>query len=218
MSGLKTGAGGLSGAAPLPEKRLTRRETSVIVAGKSSGAARSFQKIPAGKPAEERHVKMFCLSGVSGAALCLGVFYACDSPLSATAAKESASPERFLVKPITVKDRMSGREYKTSGGWGSGQIDGKYRIVSLTTSGAKKDFEKIVELLSDSHGKEAISPVGKETRYGLGVYIEKSNVPYEVEYVSINGERAVERWDGPWEDAVRVSKKFVYCKGWFSEL
>ncbi|WP_238580046.1 hypothetical protein, partial [Treponema endosymbiont of Eucomonympha sp.] len=61
---------------------------------------------------------------------------------------------------------------------------------------------------------------GKETRYGLGVYTEiaESDVPYEVEYVSINGERAVERWDGPWEDAVRISKKFVYCKGWFSEL
>jgi hypothetical protein len=212
------GAGGLSGAALLPENRLTRRKTPAMIAGKSCGTVRSFQKVPAGKSAEERKVKKFCLIGVSVAALCLGVFYACDSPLSATAAKESASPERFLVKPITVTDRVSGREYKTSGGWGSGQIDGKYRIVSLTTSGAKKDFNKIVELLSDSHGKEAISPVGRETRYDFNVYIETTDVPYEVEYVSINGERAVERWDGPMEDAVRVSKKFVYCKGWFSEL
>jgi hypothetical protein len=203
----------LSGAALLPESRLTRRKTSVTVEKKSCGAVRSFQKIPAGKSAEERKVKKFCLIGVSVAALCLGVFYACDNPLSVTATKESASPERFLVKPITVTDRVSGREYKTSGGWGSGQIDGKYRIVSLTTSGAKKDFEKIVELLTDSHGKEAISPVGREIGFS-----KKKDALCDVEYVDIGGERAVERWDGPWEDAVRVSKKFVYCKGWFSEL
>jgi hypothetical protein len=212
MSGLKPGAGDLSGAAFLPGKRLTRQKTSVMIAGKSCGAVRSFQKIPAGKSAEERKVKKFCLIGVSGAALCLGVFYACDNPLSVTAAKESASPERF-IKPVTVTDRVSGREYKTTGGWGSGQIDGKYRIVSLTTSGAKKDFEKIVELLIDSHGKDAISPVGREIGFS-----KKKDALCDVEFVNIGAERAVERWDGHWEDAVRVSKKFVYCKGWFSEL
>ncbi|WP_059370052.1 hypothetical protein [Treponema endosymbiont of Eucomonympha sp.] len=157
-------------------------------------------------------MKKFCLIGVSGAALCLGVFYACGNPLSVTAAKESASPERF-IKPITVTDRVSGREYKTTGGYGSGQIDGKYCIPSLTTAGAKKDFEKIVELLSDSHGKEAISPSGFEIGWST-----TKHVLCDVEYVDIGGERAVERWDGPWIDAVRISKKFVYCKGWFSEL
>jgi hypothetical protein len=148
-------------------------------------------------------VKKFCLIGVSGAALCLGVFYACGNPLSAKAAKESASPERFLVKPITVTDRVSGREYKTNGGWKSGQIDGKYRIVSLTSKGSKKDFGGIVELLTDSHGKEVISPIDREIAWD-----KEGLVSYDVEFVNIGAERAVERWNGPGEDSVCVSKEF----------